>query len=105
MLPRCFFTMRCTVARPRLIPSPTPLVVKKGSKMCVCTSGEIPGPLSPIYHDAGIVAIGPNAKLALASHRIDGVIDQVGPNLVELAAKRIDKQGDALILALNGHSA
>src|SRR2546430_980953 len=40
--------MRCTTSKPSPVPSPTPLVVKKGSKMRDCTSGGIPGPSSAI---------------------------------------------------------
>ncbi len=38
--------MRRQMVRPRPVPTPIGLVVKKGSKMRSCTSAEIPGPLS-----------------------------------------------------------
>ena len=40
-----------------------------------------------LNHHAIVLAIGSDSKLALASHRINGIVDDVRPNLIELAAK------------------
>ncbi len=53
---------------------------------------------------ASVFAVGADAKLAFAVHRVDGVIDEVGPDLVEFAAKGIHQQGNALIIALHRDS-
>ncbi|QEL16825.1 hypothetical protein PX52LOC_03798 [Limnoglobus roseus] len=44
--PSLCFTMPWTVARPRPVPLPGPLVVKNGSKILACTSAVIPHPVS-----------------------------------------------------------
>jgi len=33
-------------------------------------------------------------ELALSAHCVDGIVDDVGPDLIELAAKRIDEEGN-----------
>src|SRR5208282_3565749 len=55
-------------------------------------------------HNATVLLVGSNANLALPMHRIDGVIDNVGPDLVELAAKRIHQQRNLLVVALHRDS-
>src|SRR6185437_3274820 len=60
--------------------------------------------ISNLNHNASVVAIGAHPKLALAVHRIDRVIDDVGPDLVELAAERIHQQRNSLIIALHRYS-
>src|SRR5208283_6212426 len=45
------------------------------------------------FHDHAIVlTIGAHAQLAFSSHRVDGIVDQVGPNLVEFAAEGMYKK-------------
>ena len=53
------------------------------------TSSGIPGPLSMISTTAcnGHREVRSNLKLAFATHGVNGVIDDVGPNLIQLAAK------------------
>ena len=46
MRPPDSLTIARTVARPRPVPLPSGLVVKNGSKICACTSGDIPVPVS-----------------------------------------------------------
>jgi hypothetical protein len=46
MVPCILVMMLCTIAKPRPVPLPTPLVVKKGSKIRGKISGGIPLPLS-----------------------------------------------------------
>ena len=46
ILPPWLVTMPCTTASPRPVPSPTPLVVKKGSKTRSRVAASIPEPVS-----------------------------------------------------------
>ena len=49
MSPWCLLTtIRYEMSSPSPVPSPTGLVVKNGSKIRLCTSGGMPGPVSPI---------------------------------------------------------
>src|SRR5947209_6811689 len=43
--------------------------------------------VSNLNHDAPVVAISSNSQLTFPAHRINGIVDQVGPYLIELAAK------------------
>ena len=52
-----------------------------------------------LHYHASILAISSHSKLALSAHRVDGIVDDVGPDLIELAAKRIDEEGNALVIA------
>ncbi len=38
-----------------------------------------------LNHHAIILAIGSNSKFAFAAHRVNGIVDDVGPNLIQLA--------------------
>ncbi len=60
--------------------------------------------VADFYDHASVFAVGADAKLAFTVHRVDGVIDEVGPDLVEFAAKGIHEQGNALIIALHHNS-
>ena len=60
--------------------------------------------IANLNHSATVVAIGSDAKLALSVHRVNRVINDVGPDLVEFAAKRIHQEGIALVIALHDHS-
>ncbi len=51
-------------------------------------------------HDAAIFTIRAHAKLALAFHRIDSVVDDIGPHLVQLATEGIYQQRHWFVLAL-----
>src|SRR6202789_1330372 len=53
---------------------------------------------------ATVIAIGSDAKFALAVHRVNRVIDNVGPDLVEFASKRIYEEGNALVVTLHHDS-
>ena len=80
-------TMRRAVARPRPVPCPTSLVVKNGSKTRSRTSGGIPGPSSVIStHSAVAVAARGDRDRAALAERVDRVVEQVRPHLVELGA-------------------
>src|SRR5260221_11886401 len=55
------------------------------------------------FHDrARIVAIGSDAKFALSMHGVDGVVDDVRPDLVEFAAKGIHAKQLGRIVAHDG---
>src|SRR6202165_5634032 len=43
--------------------------------------------VSNLHHDATVVLIGSHSKLAFSTHGVDGIIDDVGPHLIELAAE------------------
>src|SRR5216683_1380979 len=43
--------------------------------------------VADLHHDATVVLIGSHSKLTFSAHSIDGVIDDVGPNLIEFAAE------------------
>src|SRR5579863_7452920 len=45
--------------------------------------------VADLNNSATVFAIGSHAKFASAPHRIDGVIDDVGPNLIQLAPEGI----------------
>src|SRR5580765_8125581 len=51
-----------------------------------------------------ILTVSPHAQLPAASHRVNGIVDNIRPDLTQLAAKGIHKQRDFLIIALNRHS-
>ena len=40
-----------------------------------------------LHYCALVIAIGADQKLSLATHGVDGVVDDVGPDLIELAAE------------------
>ena len=41
--------------------------------------------IADLNHNAGNLAIGSNPQLAFAAHGVDGIVDDVGPHLVEFA--------------------
>src|SRR6202521_5503034 len=43
--------------------------------------------VADLHHNATVVLIGSHSKLAFSAHGIDGVIDDVGPDLIEFAAE------------------
>ena len=93
-------TMRRAMSRPRPVPLPTSLVVKNASNARAATSGGMPGPVSPI----STTTSSPSAAVATRSvpgavHRVDGVVDQVGPHLVELAGVRLDRRHVGAVVA------
>ena len=60
--------------------------------------------IADLNNNATVFAVGSDAKLAFSVHRVNGVIDKVGPDLVEFAAKRIHQQWNALVIALHRDS-
>ena len=85
------------------MPLPTSLVVKNGSKARAATSAGMPAPVSPIstttWRSSAWRADGQGA---VAVHRVDGVVDQVGPHLVELAGVRRDRRHGVVVVAHDG---
>src|SRR5277367_5713757 len=47
---------------------------------------------------------GPDGQLALAAHRINGVVDKIGPDLVQLTAMRVDPGQAGIELAFHLNS-
>src|SRR5580658_1551987 len=45
--------------------------------------------VADLHYDAIRIPISPHAQLALSSHRVDRVVDQVGPDLIEFAPKGV----------------
>src|ERR1700739_4320973 len=56
------------------------------------------------YHTSG-VAIYAHPKFPPAVDGVDRVIDDVGPNLIQLTAERIHEKRDRLVITLDLHSA
>src|SRR6185312_2494544 len=62
-------------------------------------SGAIVGNL---HNNARVFAIRAETELALAAHGVNRVVNDVGPDLIQFAAKRIHQEWNALIVALDG---
>ena len=90
MAPRCRWTMRRAMSRPRPVPSPMSLVVKNGSKMRPATSAGMPGPSSMTRTTTVSPARAGFDPHVAARRGVDGVVDQVRPHLVQLAAVALD---------------
>ena len=60
--------------------------------------------IADLNYNATVVAVDSDAKLAFPVHRVNRVVDNVGPDLVKLASKRIHKEGNPLVIALHHHS-
>src|SRR5713226_6552611 len=43
--------------------------------------------VADLHHDTTVVLIGSHSKRAFSAHGVDGIIDDVGPNLIEFAAE------------------
>ena len=79
--------MPWTVARPRPVPSPGPLVVKNGSKARSATSGAMPVPSSETRDlDAVAGAADGDRQRPAVGHRVAGVDGEVHEHLLELRA-------------------
>ena len=84
-------TMRWAMSSPRPVPWSTGLVVKKASKTRAWSSAGIPGPSSPIStHTRSPCRARAQGDAAPAADRVDRVVDQVRPDLVQLGARRLD---------------
>ncbi len=52
---------------------------------------------------AGILAVSSDSKLALSPHCVNGIVNDVGPYLIELAPERIHEERNPLVVALHSH--
>src|SRR5215212_2418518 len=98
--PPCPLTMRRTMSSPSPVPSPTPLVVKNGSKMRLFICRGIPGPSSVISSVAG----GLYLQLTGPIHGVYSVVHEVGPHLVQFSTVRADLRQPFGVLALDRHT-
>src|SRR5215510_9836149 len=60
--------------------------------------------VADVDHNATVFAIGPNSKFARAAYGVNGLVYDVRPHLVQLAAKRIHQERDRLVVALHRHA-
>src|SRR5258708_14191102 len=60
--------------------------------------------IANLNYNATVVAVGSNSQLSFSAHGIDGIVDDVGPHLVEFAPERIHQQRYPLVVALYSHS-
>ena len=70
------------MSSPRPVPLPTSLVVKNASKARAATSGAIPGPVSAMSTTSPSRRPGRQRQHTLSVHRVDGVVDEIRPDLV-----------------------
>src|ERR1700730_2211225 len=61
--------------------------------------------IADLNHNAIVLAIGSNSKLAVATHRVNGIVNDVGPNLIQLAPERIHEKRNALVVPVYDHPA
>ena len=93
-------TIRRAVARPRPVPCPGSLVVKNCSKMCPWSAAGMPGPSSEMSTSAQLaVAARGDRDRAVLAERLDRVVDQVRPDLVELGAADGELRQRAVVVA------
>ena len=93
------------MSRPRPVPWPTSLVVKNGSKMRRCSSGGMPEPgVADLDQHAIAVAGRADRQGPFAAHGVDGVVDDVGPHLVQLAAPGADLGEGAVVVTDDRHA-
>ena len=95
-------TIRRAVASPSPVPWPTSLVVKKGSNSRSRASSGMPGPSS-----ATVISVqSPSRRVEkvivpLLAERVDRVVEQVRPHLVELGAVDGDLRQRLVVVALD----
>ena len=93
-------TIRRAVSRPRPVPWPTSFVVKNGSKTCSCDVGRDPrAVVGDVDDDALAVAPRAHRDRALVAERVDRVVEQVRPHLVELGAADGQLRQRAVVVA------
>ena len=95
-----WLTRRRTMSRPRPVPFPTGLVVKNGSNRRSRISAGMPGAVvDHAHHDALPLAVRGHLDATGVGNGIEGVVDQVRPDLVELA----DEAANAREVGLHVH--
>ena len=102
--PSLWRTRRRTMSRPRPVPCPTGLVVKNGSKMRSRICAGMPAPLSTTRTTTLLmVAVCQHLDAARVGDGVEGIVDQVHPDLVEFAGEaanarkagfNLDRHGD-----------
>ena len=98
--PPCRSTMRREMSRPRPVPLPTPLVVKNGSNAwCLRLVGHPGAGVADLHNHAFAVGTRRHPKRAVALHRVESVVDEVRPHLVELAGERLDPRDVGAVVA------
>ncbi len=60
--------------------------------------------VADLNNNTSIIAIRSDSKFAFAVHGVNGVVNQIRPNLIELASERVHKQRDGLVVALHRNS-
>src|ERR1700733_8293085 len=53
---------------------------------------------------ATVLVVSADTEFAFSVHGVNRIIDNVGPDLIKFATKRIHEEGDALVVALHDHS-
>src|SRR5262250_1440333 len=61
--------------------------------------------IANLNHHTPAVAISVYPKFAPAVHRIDGIVNDVGPNLIQLTAERIHEKRHRVVITLDFHAA
>src|SRR5581483_9376349 len=75
---------------------------EKGFKdMCPYFRRDSGAVIANFDHHTPIVAVGPDPELALTVHRVNRVINEICPDLIELATEGVYEEGDGLIVTLN----
>ena len=79
-----------------------PFVVKKGSKMWgLYLRGNSRTAIADFNHGIAIFTENVEPEFPLTEHRFDGVLDKIGPDLVQFIANSIYKEGHSRISALH----
>src|SRR5215203_3208669 len=90
-------TMRRAMSRPR----PVPLPVLCGVERLECAGRDVRwhagAGVADFNDDVFPVSPGRYSQSAGAVHRVDGVIDEIGPHLVEFAGVGVDPGDDAVV--------
>src|SRR5258708_29666342 len=60
--------------------------------------------IANLNHNASVFAVGSNSKVAFSAHRVNSVVNDVGPNLIEFTPKRIHKKRNALVVPRHNHA-
>jgi hypothetical protein len=97
MSPSLWMTRRRTMSRPRPVPSPAGLVVKKGSKIRSRISAGMPDRCRRCGRRPSRPRGRPGSRHASLGDGVERVVDQVAPDLIELA-------GEARTLGRSGSS-
>jgi hypothetical protein len=103
IVPLCSsLTIRQTMSRPSPVPCPRGFEVKNGSKIRGRMSwGDARAIVHDLDHDVRIVLTRAQDDPAGPVHRVDGVVDDVRPDLVQGVAIHPDLRDGSVVLALD----